>query len=97
MREPLLESLQKEESSFSSTPGDNKLDALKEKKARLESICSYLKDQRAHFREELFQAREWMSRLALFVNKKEALKEMGESLILTGTFIQYCSPAQETG
>ncbi len=23
--------------------------------------------------------------------------EMGESLILTGTFIQYCSPAQETG
>ncbi len=22
---------------------------------------------------------------------------MGESLILTGTFIQYCSPAQETG
>ncbi len=22
---------------------------------------------------------------------------LGESLILTGTFIQYCSPAQETG
>ncbi len=27
----------------------------------------------------------------------DGINQMGESLILTGTFIQYCSPAQETG
>ncbi len=33
------------------------------------------------------------------VNASKIAKQYqkGESLILTGTFIQYCSPAQETG
>ena len=70
----VLESLQKEESSLSSTPGDNKLDALKEKKARLESICSYLKDQRAHLKQELSQTMEWVKKIELFVKNKEVLK-----------------------
>ena len=70
----VLENLQKEESSLSSTPGDNQLDALKEKKARLESICSYLKDQRAHLKQELSQAMEWANKIALFVKNKEVLK-----------------------
>ncbi|WP_066016203.1 hypothetical protein [Endozoicomonas atrinae] len=70
----VLENLQKEESSLSSTSVDNKLDALKEKKARLESICSYLKDQRAHLKQELSQTMEWVNKIALFVKNKEVLK-----------------------
>ncbi len=30
-------------------------------------------------------------------NLRYRINGKGESLILTGTFIQYCSPAQETG
>ncbi len=29
--------------------------------------------------------------------RRKVIYGKGESLILTGTFIQYCSPAQETG
>ncbi|KEI70120.1 hypothetical protein [Endozoicomonas elysicola] len=65
LKTQVLENLKKEE-SLSSVARDNQLEALKERKKRLENIRSYFK--------ELSVASEWMRKMELFVNRKEALK-----------------------
>ncbi len=69
LKTQVLENLKKEE-SLSSAAGDNQLEALKERKERLENIRSYFK--------ELSVAREWMRKMELFVNRKEALQGIAQ-------------------